>query len=118
MIYIVTALSVCLIIVALTMKKEDISPEKEVVTESAPETISVEEAYELVCRNEIFGNEKYEIKLKENIFINNEEYYLFIAYNISEDKNPQEIAGTATVSVVTGKTSFFVPQEEPVETPA
>ena len=54
MIYIVTALSVCLIIVALTMKKEDISPDEEIVTESTPETISVEEAYELVCRNEIF----------------------------------------------------------------
>lgn len=118
MIYIVTALSVCLIIVALTMKKEDIPPEEAIVTESAPDSISVEEAYELVCRNEIFGNEKYEIKLKENISINNEEYYLFIAYNISEDENSQEIAGTATVSVLSGKTSFFVPQEEPVETPA
>ena len=118
MIYIVTALSVCLIIVALTMKKEDAPLTEEILTEATPDTISVEEAYELVCRNEIFGNEKYEIKLKENIFINNEEYYLFIAYNINEDENSQEIAGTATVSVLSGKTSFFVPQEEPVETPA
>jgi len=100
------------------MIEENISPEEEIGTENIQESISVEEAYELVCRNEIFGNEKYEIKLKENIFINNEEYYLFIAYNISKDENSQEIAGTATVSVLSGKTTFFIPQEEPVETPA
>lgn len=112
---VLASIAVCLFLIAYTGKKTEENKVLLEETESeAPlaEEITVEKARELVLKNEVFDRNRYYLKYKENIVLNNVEYFLFLAYNISTDTECLDIEAAYIVTKDTGEVAIFSSSKE------